>query len=64
MNMALKMVQIRPVDVKGLLPEFRERFDVMSADIPSMQSLLNKQLQQLILKYKAYIPQGKIVGKQ
>lgn len=58
MNMALRLMQIRPMDIKGLLPEFREEFDVMSADKPSLQSPLSKQLQQLILKYKAYIPEG------
>ena len=52
MNMALKMAQIKPAAVEGLLPEFRKEFEVMSSDISNSQSPLGKEFQQLILKHK------------
>lgn len=58
MNIAFRMAHIRPASVRGLLPEFNEEFEVMSADIPNSQPLLGKQLQRVILKYKDYMPQG------
>ena len=58
MNMAFKMAQIKPVNIEGLLPEFGEEFEVMSAGIPDTQPMLSKNLQHQILKYKEYMPEG------
>jgi len=58
MRMAFKMAQVKPAGIEGLLPEFTEEFEVMSADIPNSRSLVGKQFQRVVLKYKDYMPEG------
>lgn len=58
MNMAFKMAQIKPAGREGLLPEFNEEFEVLSANIPNSQPILGKNLQRQIIKYKKHMIEG------
>ncbi len=58
MDMALRMAQLKPVPVNGMLAEFDEEFDIKFSHLPDSQCMLEGKYQRIILKYKEYIPEG------
>jgi len=57
-DMAFRIAQIRPLRREGLIPEFAEEFEIMSASTSNAEPLLDNRIQSLLLKYKRHIPEG------
>ncbi len=58
MNLALNIAKVRPVVPKDILPEFSDAFEVNLPEPLGSKPVLGKQLQQIILAYKDFMPQG------
>lgn len=58
MKLALNIAKVRPVALKGILPDFNDAFEVNRLEMSGSEPVLGEELQQTILAYKDFMPQA------
>ncbi len=58
LNIAFKMANVKPEGARGLLPDFKNEFEVQLAEISNSQPIIDESTQQIILGYKRCFPEG------